>query len=183
MNKTAKILLIVCACLVVTIVALLVTKPLWKKDNEPKVDEVVEEEDDGEELEIMLFDDEEEEKTIEEVIVPDEYLGYSESNFKAVIKGLGLKPVKQSTTFKSTSYKTGEVIKYESTSDGKVFKVGDSVKYWLVNNESASSAPESEVNNVTQNDGGNTSGGEAQEDTGITDNGDGSYTLPEVPLG
>lgn len=181
MKKITKILIIVCAVLALVIITLLATRPLWKKDKEPKVDEVVEE-DDGEELEIMLFDDEEEEKAIEEVIVPDEYLGYSESNFKAAIKGLGLKPEKQSTTFKSTSYKTGEVIKYESTSDGKVFEAGDSVKYWLVNNESASSAPESEVNNVTQNDGGNTSGGEAQEDTGITDNGDGSYTLPEIPL-
>ena len=72
----------------------------------------------------------------EEIIVPDSYLGYTESNFIKAIEGLGLKAAKQSQTYKSSKYQTGCIYSYDSTSDGLKFKLGDTVKYWLVNNES-----------------------------------------------
>lgn len=70
----------------------------------------------------------------EEVIVPDSYLGYTEANFIKAIEGLGLKASKQSQTYKSNKYQTGCIYSYDSTSDGIVFKKGDTVKYWLVDN-------------------------------------------------
>ena len=68
--------------------------------------------------------------------VPDTYLGYTEANFIKAIEALGLKPVKQSKTYKNPSYKNGTVYSYQSSSDGIIFKKGDTVKYYLVDNGS-----------------------------------------------
>ena len=69
------------------------------------------------------------------IIVPDTYIGLSEANFIAKIEALGLKPVKQSQTYKNTQMTDGTVYAYDSTSDGITFKAGDIVKYYLVKNE------------------------------------------------
>ena len=79
--------------------------------------------------------------TSDVVVVPDTYLGYSEADFIKAIEALGLKAVKQSKTYTSQKYQTGQVYIYDSTSDGITFHKGDTVKYYLVDNGSSSSDP------------------------------------------
>ncbi|MBR2577949.1 MAG: PASTA domain-containing protein [Erysipelotrichaceae bacterium] len=84
------------------------------------------------------------------VIVPDDYIGYSEANFITAIKDLGLNPVKQTKTYTSTRLATGTIYAYDSTSDGITFKKGDNVKYYLVDNhDSGSSEPDMGTTDVT----------------------------------
>ncbi len=74
-----------------------------------------------------------------EINVPDSYIGYTEANFIKAIEALGLKASKQSQTYTSSTYQTGAVYAYDSTSDGITFKKGDTVRYWLVKNNDTSS--------------------------------------------
>lgn len=104
------------------------------------------------------------------VEVPDTYLGYKENDFIKAIKALGLKPVKQDYTYEDVSYENGTVYSYNSSSDGKTFYEGDEVKYWLVDNTKAI------INEEIPNEDNNSL------EPGLTDNGDGSYSMPEIPL-
>ena len=83
--------------------------------------------------------------TSDVVVVPDNYIGYTEANFIKAIEALGLKTSKQSKTYKSQKYQTGQVYAYDSTSDGIVFKKGDTVKYYLVDNGDGGSQTSDEV--------------------------------------
>ncbi|MDO4500222.1 MAG: PASTA domain-containing protein, partial [Erysipelotrichaceae bacterium] len=87
----------------------------------------------GSKLTITLSSKEEKADS-DEINVPDSYLGYTEIKFVKAIEALGLKAQKSSSTMKNSKYQTGTVIAYDSTSDGKKFKKGDTVNYTLVDN-------------------------------------------------
>ena len=90
----------------------------------------------GDSVNIILAGEkqEEEKPNSNSVTVPDDYLFYTEANFKQAIEKLGLVPTKSDTTYKSEGHDSGTIYSYQSSSDGITFNKGDKVIYYLVDN-------------------------------------------------